>query len=148
MSKNVLVLGGTGFVGRHVVPKLVAASHRVVVPTRSRDRARPLFPLPTCTIIEADIHDRAALGKLARGSDAVVNLVGILQSRAGTPYGADFAQAHVDLPRRIVAAARQAHPAWALQNAEERTAFLFRAAAVARSRRPDLLAWQVLETVK
>jgi nucleoside-diphosphate-sugar epimerase len=65
MPKNVLVLGGTGFVGRHVVPKLVAAGHRVVVPTRSRDRARPLFPLPTCTIIEADVHDRATLGKLA-----------------------------------------------------------------------------------
>ncbi len=71
MPKNVLVLGGTGFVGRHIVPKLVAAGHRVVVPTRSRDRARPLFPLPTCTIIEADIHDRArarqACPRLRRG---------------------------------------------------------------------------------
>jgi NADH dehydrogenase len=104
MSKNVLVLGGTGFVGRHIVPKLVAAGHRVVVPTRSRDRARPLFPLPTCTIVEADIHDRAALGKLARGSDAVVNLVGILHEVGRET----FARAHVDLTRNAIAACRDA----------------------------------------
>jgi NADH dehydrogenase len=102
--KNVLVLGGTGFVGRHVVPKLVAAGHRVVVPTRRRDRARPLFLLPTCTVVEADIHDRGALARLARGTDALVNLVGILHES-----GRDtFARAHVELPRNAIAACRDA----------------------------------------
>ncbi len=52
------------------------------------------------------------------------------------------------LVEEALAAARRAQPAWARQNAEERAGFLLRAAAIARSRRPDLLAWQVLETGK
>ena len=104
MGCNVLVLGGSGFVGRHVVPKLVAAGHRVVVPTRARDRARSLFLLPTCTVVEADIHDRAALARLVRGTDAVVNLVGILHESGRET----FARAHVELPRNVVAACRDA----------------------------------------
>jgi len=104
MTKNVLVLGGSGFVGTYLVPKLVAAGHRVVVPTRSRERARSLFPLPTCTIVEADVHDRAVLARLARGTDALVNLVGILhESGRGT-----FARAHVELPRNAIAACKDA----------------------------------------
>jgi NADH dehydrogenase len=102
-NNGVLVLGGSGFVGRHVVPKLVAAGHRVVVPTRSRDRARALFMLPTCTVVEADIHDRGTLAKLVRGSDAVVNLVGILHEVGRET----FARAHVELPRNVVAACRE-----------------------------------------
>ena len=104
MSKTVLVLGGSGFVGGHVVPKLVAAGHRVVVPTRRRDRARELFLLPTCTIVEADVHDRASLAKLARGTDAVVNLVGILHERGRET----FARAHVDLVLNAIAACGEA----------------------------------------
>ncbi|MCM2359692.1 MAG: proline dehydrogenase family protein [Geobacteraceae bacterium] len=47
-----------------------------------------------------------------------------------------------------VAAARRAQPAWAGKSAAERAALLFRAAALARGRRLELLAWQVFETGK
>jgi RHH-type proline utilization regulon transcriptional repressor/proline dehydrogenase/delta 1-pyrroline-5-carboxylate dehydrogenase len=53
-----------------------------------------------------------------------------------------------ELVEEAVAAARRAHPAWARLTGEERAGFLFRAADIVRSRRHDLLAWQVLETGK
>jgi NADH dehydrogenase len=101
---NVLVIGGTGFVGREIVGKLVQAGHRVHVPTRRYAHGRPLMVYPTVTLFEADVHDDAKLDDLVRGNDVVINLVGILHSRQGSPYGPDFERAHVQLPARIAKA--------------------------------------------
>ena len=49
---------------------------------------------------------------------------------------------------RAVAAALDAQPAWEAAGFEARAELLFRAAAIARDRRLELLAWQVLETGK
>lgn len=106
--KNVLLVGGSGFVGSHVAHLLAQRDCRVTVPTRRRERAKHLLPLPTVDVVEADIHDDAVLQRLTFGQDAVINLVGLLHSRNGNPYGADFARAHVELPRRLVAAAKSA----------------------------------------
>lgn len=101
---TVLVLGGSGFVGRYIVAKLVASGRRVVVPTRRREAAKHLLLLPTVDVIEADVHDPSALRQLASGVSAVVNLVGILhETRAD-----DFKKVHVELPRKAVAACREA----------------------------------------
>ncbi len=101
---RVLVIGGTGFVGRCVVSRLVAAGHAVHVPTRRLAHARELQVHPTVTILQADVHDISVLNGLVAGCDAVINLVGILHSRTGQPYGADFDRAHVQLPRQIAEA--------------------------------------------
>jgi NADH dehydrogenase len=102
---SVLVIGGSGFIGSHIVAKLAQTDWRVVVPTRHYESARHLLELPEVEdVIEADVHDDAALNRLIHGHTAVINLVGILHSRWGNPYGPDFARAHVELPKRIVAA--------------------------------------------
>ncbi len=106
--ERVVLTGGSGFVGRSVANRLTAAGIGVVVPTRYRCRATPLLPLPTVEVVEADIHDPATLASLFERADAVVNLVGILHSRPGNPYGPDFARAHVELPTRVVEACRVA----------------------------------------
>jgi len=107
IPSSVLVLGGSGFVGRYIVAKLVASGRRVIVPTRRREAAKHLLLLPTVDVIEADIHDPATLRQLASGVAAVVNLVGILnETRAG-----DFQSVHVELTRKAVAACREAEVA-------------------------------------
>jgi NADH dehydrogenase len=98
-NANVLVLGGSGFVGRYLVNLLVQRGCNVLVPSRRRDRARHLIVLPTCDVVDADIHDDAALDRLVAGQDAVVNLVGVLHGSE-----AEFERVHADLPRRVVAA--------------------------------------------
>jgi NADH dehydrogenase len=95
---NVLVLGGSGFVGRHVVAALAASGIRVTVPSRHRERAKHLLPLPTVEVVETDIAAPGVLEGLARDQHAVINLVGILHG--------DFSRVHVELPRRVVAACR------------------------------------------
>lgn len=99
--KKILILGGTGFVGRHVCEKLTRLQCSVTVATRRRDSARHLLPLPRLEVAEVNVHDPAALAALVAGHDAVVNLVAILH---GTE--AAFDRAHVQLPQKLVQACR------------------------------------------
>jgi NADH dehydrogenase len=104
VRQRVLVLGGSGFVGRYVVEQLAAAGHFVVVLTRRRSRASHLFLLPTVQVVEGDPHDPATLALRARDTTAVINLVGILHEGGR----ATFERAHVELPRLLAAACRSA----------------------------------------
>lgn len=99
---KVVVIGGTGFIGSHLVARLAQEGMAIKVATRRASHAQHLIFLPRVEIIQADIHDDAALARLVVGADAVINLVGVLHSRRGDPYGPEFKRAHVDLPRRIV----------------------------------------------
>ena len=98
---NVLVIGGSGFVGRHLVAALAARGKRVTVPTRRRDRAKHLILLPTVDVVEADVRDRKTLARLSEGRDAVINLAGVL-------HGPDFTATHVELAQAVVNACRGA----------------------------------------
>lgn len=106
---SVLVIGGSGFIGTHLIAKLAATGRRVVVPTRRVSRSRMFSVLPTVEVVQADVHDDVVLTKLIGRVDAVINLVGILHSAKGKPgsaYGPAFAAAHVELPKKIVAGCR------------------------------------------
>lgn len=113
--ENILVVGGAGFVGRHLVAALAARGASVTVPTRRRERAKELLLLPTVEVIQCDVNEPKALERLAVGRDAVINLVGVLHSRRGrasergwNDYGPDFARAHVELPQALLGACRAA----------------------------------------
>ena len=103
MNDNILILGGTGFVGRSLCETLVArsggGSAQVLVPSRAPAKAKHLQLLPTVRLAEADVHDEARLAALVRGRDAVVNLVAILHGSA-----AAFERAHVELARKLTRA--------------------------------------------
>lgn len=102
---NILVLGGSGFVGRSVCEKLVersgGAGGRILVPSRHPQRAAHLRTLPTVELVPANVHSETELVHLLDGCDAVINLIAILHGSA-----ADFQRTHVDLVRQLVAACR------------------------------------------
>jgi NADH dehydrogenase len=110
--KNVLLIGGTGFLGSAIVRELArrpaSADFQFTLPTRRREKAKHLLVLPTADVVDADVHDPATLARLMIGQDAVISLVGILKGGEGEPYGKGFARAHVELPQKIAAAAREA----------------------------------------
>lgn len=100
--KRVCVLGGTGFVGRHLVARLADSGHEVLVPTRRRERHRDLLVLPGVRLIETNVQDPATLRRLFAGQDAVVNLIGILNEKGRR--GSGFRLVHVDLARKVIQA--------------------------------------------
>jgi len=96
---NVLVSGGSGFVGREIVRQLVAAGHRVRVLSRGFCRLDPAV-----RSVRGSVLDPASLPEACAGCDAVVHLVGIISEIGGQT----FERVHVDGTRNILAAARAA----------------------------------------
>ena len=97
--RNVLVLGGSGFLGRHVCEKLHRAGFNITVPTRRASNAQSVQHLPRLTVVEANVHNEVDLARLLPGHTAVVNLIAILH---GTE--AAFEHTHVALPTKLAKA--------------------------------------------
>ena len=128
-TRNVLVIGGAGFIGSHLVSRLagVAAASgvplepgtvlepqinpdRILVGTRDAEHGKHLLLLPRVEVVELGRADDAALDSamVTLGNDGiVVNLVGVLHGERAEPYGTSFAAAHVELPRRVVASCQR-----------------------------------------
>ncbi len=98
---KLLVLGGSGFVGRSLCEQLVRRfpGIQLVVPTRRALHAGHLRTLPGVEIVVTNVHDPVRLTALVRGCDAVVNLVAILHGKA-----ADFDAVHHRLPEALTRA--------------------------------------------
>jgi uncharacterized protein YbjT (DUF2867 family) len=103
---SLVVLGGTGFVGQHLIPRLAHEGHRITVLTRNRARRRELSVLPGVQLENADVYDADTLARRFRGADAVINLVGILNEPGRDGRG--FERAHVQLTQRVIDACRSA----------------------------------------
>ena len=73
--RSAAVLGGTGFLGRALVPRLVADGWRVVVTSRRPEKAAELFGPPVRTAFWEG-RGPAALAAAVEGADVVVNLIG------------------------------------------------------------------------
>ncbi|MBK9348459.1 MAG: complex I NDUFA9 subunit family protein [Burkholderiales bacterium] len=100
--KNIMVLGGTGFVGTQVCKQLVASGWSVTVPTRSSAANHAVKALPQVRVMELDVHDASALTQAMAGHSAVVNLVAILHGNADA-----FDRVHVALPQKVLRACIQ-----------------------------------------
>lgn len=108
MSRQVLIIGGSGFIGQAVASRFCEAGHRVRVATRRHTQARPLLLLPTVEVVAGNPYDPTQLASWMADVDLVINLVGVLHSPPGDPWGEAFEQAHVVLPRTVARACRDA----------------------------------------
>ena len=74
MQLRVLVTGGSGFVGAHVVRALSEAGCHVTVLARSPERAAALGALPQVTLTPGHLEDQAPWRSLLRAHDACIHL--------------------------------------------------------------------------
>ena len=108
---KIVVLGGTGFVGKHLLRALAGKEDRqnqprygIVVPSRAPFQHREAALVPRVRLIAADVYKPQALQNLLTDADAVINLVGILNESGRNGKG--FERAHVELAENLVAACK------------------------------------------
>ena len=106
-GRVVTVFGGSGFIGRYVVKRLAAKGARVRVATRDPEGAKFLKPMGAVgqvAPVKVSISQADSVKAVVDGSDAVINLIGIL-SQGGRQ---SFRMAHVEGPQTIARAAAAA----------------------------------------
>lgn len=97
---SILLLGGTGFVGKILCARFAQENHAVTVLSRRPEEHRDLEVLPNVSVKKADIFDEQSLLYYCNGVDVVINLVGILNAR--DIRGKEFQRVHVELVRKII----------------------------------------------
>ena len=100
-SGPVVITGGTGFVGRHLVRGALDRGHSVRILTRHAGGARDLAA-EGVELAAADVSDRASLTRAFAGASAVIHLVGIIQERGPNTFEA----VHARGTENVVTAAR------------------------------------------
>ncbi len=105
--KIITLFGGSGFLGRYLVRHLARQGHVLRIAVRHPEQAaflKPLGDVGQITPIPASVLHEESVRQAVRGSDAVVNFVGILYERGRMTFQA----VHVEGARRVAAAAAEA----------------------------------------
>lgn len=88
---QLLVTGGAGFMGSHLVDALVARGHDVVVLDRQPSRWLPR----SARFVQAELADRDALARAVTGCDAVYHLAGFADLNAAKTRPLDTVHANI-----------------------------------------------------
>ncbi len=78
---KVVVTGGTGFVGSHLVDALLAQDHDVVCLVRSPAKAERVFPNRAPRLVRGDLTDDEAIIKAIDGADIVYHVAGLIAAK-------------------------------------------------------------------
>ena len=99
----ILITGATGFVGGHLVKRMRQEGQKVRAIVRTPGKAQALADLGV-EVVPGDISDPVSLEAAAKGCDAIIHLVGIIQEGRGFT----FRSVHVEGTRNILDAAKKA----------------------------------------
>lgn len=103
---TVTIFGGTGFVGKQIVRELANLGMRIKVATRIPERAydlRPCGVVGQIVPVSCDYNDPASIGHAIKGSEYVINCIGILYKKRKN----DFKRVHIQIPDMIARACAQ-----------------------------------------
>jgi nucleoside-diphosphate-sugar epimerase len=105
---NVFVAGGTGAIGRALVPRLVSEGHKVTVVTRSAERVPQIEQMGAAAAV-GDVYDRERLIRLAAAAEpeVVIHQLTAFGATDGDPL-AETIRIRVEGTRNLLAAARAA----------------------------------------
>jgi 2-alkyl-3-oxoalkanoate reductase len=105
---NVFIAGGSGAIGRHLVPLLVRSGHRVTALTRSADGAAALQAMGATAVL-GSVFDRARLDASVAESrpEAVLHQLTAFNTTDGDPLQATI-RVRTEGTRNLLAAARAA----------------------------------------
>jgi len=106
IPQRLVILGGTGFVGHALLPRLCRDGHEVLLLSRNLGQHYDRLLPPGVILREMDVYDPDALRDAFAGADAVINLVGILNESGDNGRG--FKRAHVELTKLVVLACQLA----------------------------------------
>jgi nucleoside-diphosphate-sugar epimerase len=103
---NIFIAGGTGAIGRVLVPLLAKAGHRVVALTRSEDRTSQLESMGAVPVV-GDVYDDARLARLVAEAEAevVIHQLTAFGAKSGDPYE-ETIRVRTEGTRNLVSAAR------------------------------------------
>ena len=90
-EKLITIIGGSGFVGRHIVRALARRGYRIRVACRRPDLAghlQPLGNLGQIMAVQANVRYPASLAAACEGAFAVINLTGVLHSAGAQSFDA------------------------------------------------------------
>ena len=105
MTKRIIIFGGTGFIGKHIVKRLAAIGYLIKIFTRNQENAASLKlcgNLGQISVFNGDFFDETSLLESMAECDVVINLIGILYETR--KYS--FHITHVEIAKRIARAAK------------------------------------------
>ncbi|MDX1497136.1 MAG: complex I NDUFA9 subunit family protein [Salinisphaeraceae bacterium] len=99
MPHHIAILGGSGFVGRHLTARLLKEGHQLAILSR---RPRPSDCADDLQWLQIADFTQSSLEEALQSFDVVINLIGILNESGHD--GREFYALHEDLPRTLTAA--------------------------------------------
>ena len=101
IGKNILVFGGSGQIGRHLIRRLTKNNHLVTVVTRNQHKKGAILKTQGnpgyIEIVESNIFDEEKLDNIISKKDICINLVGILYENKKN----SFENIHINFPSLI-----------------------------------------------